>query len=92
MQRSAAILSAMSNTKRLEVLIALLGREYHVTELAERVRLSQSALSQHLAKLRTAQLVSTRRDAQTIFYSVKSPVVRAVLDALAVSVEPSKIA
>lgn len=40
--------------------------------LAERVQLSQSALSQHLAKLRNQGLVATRREAQTIFYSINS--------------------
>lgn len=67
MKKFASILNAMSNAKRLEVLKRLLEREHHVTELAGAVGLSQSALSQHLAKLRSAALVSTRRDGQTIY-------------------------
>lgn len=92
MQRSVDILSAMSNAKRFEVLMVLLGRECSVNELAQHVGLSQSALSQHLAKLRAAKLVSNRRDAQTVFYSISSPAVRAVIDALSASVGLVKVA
>lgn len=72
----------MSNVKRLEILTALVDEEFPVGKLAAQVGLSQSALSQHLAKLRTAKLVQTRRDAQTIFYSSNSVEVKAVLSAL----------
>lgn len=53
-----------------------------VGELAQVVGLSQSALSQHLAKLRAKGLVSTRRDAQVIYYSVKSDRVHLILSML----------
>ena len=54
-------------------------REHSVTELCQLVGLSQSALSQHLAKLRRDNLVKTRRSAQTVFYSVASPDVAPLL-------------
>jgi DNA-binding transcriptional ArsR family regulator len=82
MKRYSTVLAAMSNAKRLEILTALVGSEIPVGKLAAQVGLSQSALSQHLAKLRSAKLVETRRDAQTIFYSSNSVEVKAVLSAL----------
>ncbi|EDQ34164.1 putative transcriptional regulator [Hoeflea phototrophica DFL-43] len=69
---AATLLSAMANQKRLLILCNLARGEVQVGVLAERVQLSQSALSQHLAKLRNQGLVSTRREAQTIFYSINS--------------------
>ncbi|WP_394688201.1 ArsR/SmtB family transcription factor [Hoeflea sp.] len=69
---AATLLSAMANQKRLLILCNLARGEMQVGALAERVQLSQSALSQHLAKLRNQGLVSTRREAQTIFYSINS--------------------
>lgn len=53
-----------------------------VNKIADRVALSQSALSQHLAKLRATGLVETRRDRQMIYYSCKSNEVREVLQTL----------
>jgi DNA-binding transcriptional ArsR family regulator len=53
-----------------------------VGALAEKVDLSQSALSQHLAKLRGMHLVKTRREAQTIYYTLESAAVRQMLKAL----------
>jgi len=79
---AAALLSAMSNSKRLMILCNLVSGEMPVGALAEEVGLSQSALSQHLAKLRARQLVKTRRDAQTIYYSVASEDVLEVLRTL----------
>jgi len=63
----------MGNERRLAILCHLSEREHSVTELCDLVGLSQSALSQHLAKLRRENLVKTRRAAQTVFYSVASP-------------------
>jgi DNA-binding transcriptional ArsR family regulator len=56
--------------------------EKSVGELERLVDLSQSALSQHLARLRRDELVSTRRQAQTIYYSIASPEAGAVLETL----------
>ncbi|MCP8894037.1 metalloregulator ArsR/SmtB family transcription factor [Shinella daejeonensis] len=79
---AAEFLSAMANPKRLLILRILVTGEIAVGALAARVGLSQSALSQHLSKLRAQNLVTTRRDAQTIYYSSKSDAVLTVLDAL----------
>jgi ArsR family transcriptional regulator, virulence genes transcriptional regulator len=81
-KRSAELLSAMANAKRISILAILQTGEQSVGSLSEMVGLTQSALSQHLAKLRHARLVSTRRDAQTVFYSSTSAPVRKVLDVL----------
>ncbi|MBQ8465058.1 MAG: winged helix-turn-helix transcriptional regulator [Alphaproteobacteria bacterium] len=76
------ILRAMGNLRRLEILYALWKQEKSVGELEKLVGLSQSALSQHLAVLRQAGVVKTRRQAQTIFYSIKSPVTSNILNIL----------
>lgn len=78
----AAFLSAIGNGKRLAVMCHLLDEELSVGEIAERVRLSQSALSQHLAKLRAMGLVETRRERQMIYYSCASDEARQILIAL----------
>lgn len=71
---AAALLKALSNESRLLVLCHLAeSGELSVGELVERVGLSQSALSQHLAKLREERLVATRKEAQTVFYRVCDP-------------------
>jgi len=67
---AAALLKALSNESRLLILCTLAGREMSVSELNERIPLSQSALSQQLAVLRREKLVRTRREAQTIYYSL----------------------
>ena len=79
---AAALLSAMANPKRLLILCNLVKGEIPVGALAQEVGLSQSALSQHLSKLRAQKLVKTRRDAQTIYYSSNSEPVLRILEAL----------
>jgi len=81
-EEAAAMLSALANPKRLLVLCSLVERPRSVGELAEMVGLSDAALSQHLAKMRALGLVATKRDAQTIYYSLASDDVRAVLETL----------
>lgn len=78
----AATLTAMANPKRLVVLCTLLAGEKSVGELAGIVQLSPAALSQHLGKMRALRLVATRRDGQTIYYSLASAEVQAVLETL----------
>jgi len=65
---AARLLRALANPHRLMVLCVLSEGELAVGELNERVPLSQSALSQHLAVLREDGLVATRREAQAVFY------------------------
>jgi DNA-binding transcriptional ArsR family regulator len=67
-----SFLKALSNRHRLMILCELNRGELSVGDLQDRIGLSQSALSQHLARLREDHLVKTRRDAQTIYYSLAS--------------------
>lgn len=76
---AAVFLTLMGNEKRLKIVSYLLEGEMSVGAIAEKVALSQSALSQHLAKLRALELVETRRDRQMIYYSCKSDAIRALL-------------
>jgi DNA-binding transcriptional ArsR family regulator len=69
---AARLMKAVGNENRLMVLCALAAGELSVSELLERVDLSQSALSQHLAVLRREGIVSTRRESQSIYYSLSS--------------------
>jgi ArsR family transcriptional regulator, virulence genes transcriptional regulator len=62
------LLKALSNSSRLMILCSLAKGELTVGQINERIPLSQSALSQHLAVLRRDGLVHTRRAAQTIYY------------------------
>ena len=72
--RAAALLKALSNENRLLIMCYLAeAGEMSVGGLEARLALSQSALSQHLAKLREEGLVETRRLSQTIFYRVSDP-------------------
>ncbi|MEE9314127.1 MAG: metalloregulator ArsR/SmtB family transcription factor [Rhizobiaceae bacterium] len=79
---ASQVMAMLGNPMRLSILCKLHEREFNVTELCEATGLSQSALSQHLAKLRHLQLVKTRRDAQTIYYSLVGNEVSALLGTL----------
>ncbi len=71
---AAGLLKSLSNEKRLLILCHLISEgELTVGALVEAVGLSQSALSQHLARLRSDGLVAFRRDAQTLYYRIASP-------------------
>jgi DNA-binding transcriptional ArsR family regulator len=76
------LLKAMANPARLMVLCQIAHGEKSVGELERAVGLSQSGLSQHLAVLRNKRIVSTRRDAQTIYYSLASEEAAAVMATL----------
>lgn len=80
---AAQMLKALSNEKRLMILCKLLEQgEMSVNALIGHVGLSQSALSQHLARMREEKILDNRRDAQQIFYRVADPRVRKILAAL----------
>ncbi len=68
---AADLMKQLSNPNRLMIVCTLMQQELSVGELNERVPLSQSALSQHLASLRQAGLVATRRESQTIYYRLQ---------------------
>jgi len=69
-ERAATLLKSMGNAHRLLILCVLSDQEMSVGALNQHIPLSQSALSQHLAVLRAEGLVNTRRESQTIHYSV----------------------
>jgi DNA-binding transcriptional ArsR family regulator len=79
---AAQLLRALANEHRLLILCILAEGEASVGAINERVPLSQSALSQHLALLRQDDLVDTRREAQTIYYSLASGPVRSLIETL----------
>lgn len=83
LEPAVRLLKALANERRLMILCALGAGERSVGELAACVGLGQSALSQHLAKLREDGLVVTRRRAQTIFYSLASREAAEVIAVLA---------
>ena len=71
---AARLMKLLANENRLLILCRLAAeREMSVGEIAGAVGLSQSALSQHLAKMREEDLVATRREAQTVFYRIANP-------------------
>ncbi|MGJ8679290.1 ArsR/SmtB family transcription factor [Paraglaciecola sp.] len=79
---AADLLKAMANKNRLLVLCVLNGRELSVSQLNEEISIPQSTLSQHLAVLRKDGLVQTRREAQTIYYSLSSEQVKTMIATL----------
>lgn len=81
--RAAGLLRLLANERRLMILCQLVGGELSVGALQDRIGLSQSALSQHLARLREDGIVATRREGQTIFYCVADPAALRVLETLA---------
>jgi DNA-binding transcriptional ArsR family regulator len=74
-----SFLKALANRHRLMILCELHKGELSVTALQHALGLSQSSLSQHLARLRSDDLVTTRRSSQTIYYSVGNPSVSRVM-------------
>ena len=79
---ASRLLKALANEKRLMLLCLLAEGERSVSELNARLELSQSALSQHLAILRDDGLVTTRREAQSIFYGLAPGPAQRVIDTL----------
>lgn len=79
LNRTARMLQAMANPCRLAVLRELIGGERCVGELLKVIGIQQSALSQHLARLRADNLVRARREATRIYYSLATAQAAAVL-------------
>ncbi len=79
---AAGLMNALGNESRLMILCSLTQGEVSVGELNRVVPLSQSALSQQLARLRQQGLVETRRESQTIYYSLASGPARRVIELL----------
>ncbi len=79
----SSVLKAIGNERRLMILCHLAQRgEMSVGALVEEIRLSQSALSQHLARMRADDVVVTRRDGQVIHYRIADPRIEALMGKL----------
>ena len=78
----AMALRALANDRRLAILNKLRRGEHAVGELQRLIGIDQSAVSQHLARLRTARLVSRRRDGQTIYYRLERHRIAAIIAGL----------
>jgi len=81
-ERVSALLKTLGHKDRLLVLCSLAEGERAVGELAADLNLSQSSLSQHLARMRNQGLVETRRESQTIYYSLRDGDVRDLIRSL----------
>jgi DNA-binding transcriptional ArsR family regulator len=86
MQRNATdavnLLKGLANESRLMIMCVLSEGEVSVGQLNQRINLSQSALSQHLAVLREQELVQTRRESQTIFYRLADTAAMSIIELL----------
>lgn len=82
LEKASSLLKAMSNEHRLLILCKLVAGEKSVRELEHLVGLRQTTLSQHLARLRYVGLVTTRRSAQNIFYSLADSQSHRLLDTI----------
>jgi len=80
--QAVVLLKAMANERRLQILCLLHNQELSVGELCDKLELSQSALSQHLAWLRRDGLVETRKEAQTVYYTLSSDEVKSMIELL----------
>nr|WP_295979831.1 metalloregulator ArsR/SmtB family transcription factor [uncultured Agrobacterium sp.] len=78
----ARFLAHLSNDVRLKLFCILSDREMTVGSLARHLGISQSALSQHLARLRADELVSTRREAQAVYYRCDNAAVKLMIETL----------
>jgi DNA-binding transcriptional ArsR family regulator len=76
------LLKALANRHRLMIVCQLIDKERSVGELAEALGIRDSTVSQHLALLRKDGLVGSRREGQTIFYSIVNAAARGILEVL----------
>lgn len=81
-KKAAKLMEMLSQPARLRILCILLAGEKNVSELSDLVGMSQPGMSHHLKKLRDAELVETRRDRQTIYYSLHGHEVAAIVTTL----------
>lgn len=79
---AVSLLKGLANESRLMIMCVLSEGEISVGQLNQRIQLSQSALSQHLAVLREQGLVQTRRESQTIYYRIADPDLEVLMAAL----------
>ena len=81
-EKVETLLKAMANRQRLMILCQLLKSEMSVSAITQAIGLSPSAVSQHLSVLRNDGLVTTRREAQTIYYSIGNKQVLQLIETL----------
>ena len=79
---AVSLLKGLANESRLMILCVLSEGELSVGQLNQRIKLSQSALSQHLAVLREQGLVQTRRESQTIYYRLSDSTALTIIELL----------
>jgi DNA-binding transcriptional ArsR family regulator len=79
---AVSLLKGLANESRLMILCVLAEGEMSVGKLNQRINLSQSALSQHLAVLREQELVQTRRESQTIYYRLSDTTALDIIELL----------
>lgn len=82
LDQASRLLKSMASPNRLMLLCLLVEGEKSVVELADALELRQPTVSQHLARLRADGLVATRRDAQSVFYSLADDTAERVLKVL----------
>ncbi len=80
--KAAQLLKLLANPKRLLILCHLLNNERTVSELQDLIGLSQSALSQHLAKMRKDGFLSITKQGTHVYYHINKPEVEAILSTL----------
>ncbi len=80
--KASSVLGALSNETRLVILCQLVDCERSVNDLTGLLDAPQSTISQHLGVLRREGLVQTRREAQTLYYSLAGDEARAILETL----------
>ncbi|MFT7132786.1 MAG: DNA-binding transcriptional ArsR family regulator [Cyclobacteriaceae bacterium] len=70
-QKASELMKLLGHPDRLMILCELKSGEQSVGQLTDKIGISQSLVSQHLARMRYADVVSTRRDAQVVYYTLK---------------------
>lgn len=78
-KKAAQLLKAVGNPHRMKIILELMGGEKNVGEINAEVDVSQPALSQHLARMRAAGILTSRRDQRQIYYAIADS---RILDAL----------
>lgn len=81
-QSASNVLKILSHPMRLMLVCSILEGEKSVSMLIEELGIRQSSVSQHLAKLRDAELVKTRKSGQLVYYSIQDPKVQALIQTL----------
>lgn len=82
LRQATNVLSALSHSSRYEMVCLLRDREWSSLSLSQAIGVSPAVGSQHLVMLKAAGIVSTRRVAQTIYYSLRAREILAILDVL----------